>query len=443
MSYVSRNGRRPNEYASKSSHTNIVKDPVVSKFLDGCNTPKKSNEIDLTESLVEPFEELKSNPVNHIIAIDGGYTSVVVKREFPSSTLSFFQFGTLIFSINDLETVTAKPFIAPEDMAKLKEIERYKLAVPTKNIILSDSDSLIDSVRKSLFNFFNEEPKDSKFIETLKWFFFEEYGQNIQTWVVHTCPNCETSDVLLKKSDMRANYTFECPNCHKDIYLTDFFKLHEIIDNEIGAEGILSYLNSLLEQTALIHLIKVILQTKASLMEEILFIKDGPLAFFGQTAHMRTPMRNLLNYLFAKGKVYLAGLEKSGAFVEHADEIANKLKPGSILFLSNDYIHKYIIPSKADPNIPYGSTTYYGSKIIYKADDERIYVITIPTKKPLLNPTKNDFPNIDVILTNIKKLKCDMYDSALIPITLVNKLVSLANHPSSIILEKFARDHIS
>jgi hypothetical protein len=39
---------------------------------------------------------------------------------------------------------------------------------------------------------------------------------------------------------------------------------------------------------------------------------------------------------------------------------------------------------------------------------------------------------------NIQKLKCDMYDDSIIPIALVNKLVSLANHPSKILLEKFA-----
>jgi hypothetical protein len=33
-----------------------------------------------------------------------------------------------------------------------------------------------------------------------------------------------------------------------------------------------------------------------------------------------------------------------------------------------------------------------------------------------------------------------MYDNSLIPVALVNKLVSLANHPSTRILQKFAVD---
>ena len=39
--------------------------------------------------------------------------------------------------------------------------------------------------------------------------------------------------------------------------------------------------------------------------------------------------------------------------------------------------------------------------------------------------------------------KCDMYDDSLVPIALVNKLVSLANHPSSRILQKFAKQAVS
>ena len=50
--------------------------------------------------------------------------------------------------------------------------------------------------------------------------------------------------------------------------------------------------------------------------------------------------------------------------------------------------------------------------------------------------------NIDCILYNLKKLKCDMYDCSLVPVALVNKLISLSNHPSSIILEKFAKKAI-
>jgi len=134
----------------------------------------------------------------------------------------------------------------------------------------------------------------------------------------------------------------------------------------------------------------------------------------------------------------MAGLEKSGAFVEHAAEIAGEMKDGSILILDNDYIYKYIIPGKADAANPYGRTTYYGAKVIFKSRHAGVHVITIPTLESLTKPQKSDLRNLDAIMTNIEKLRCDMFDDALIPIALVNKLVSLANHPSSKILQRFA-----
>ena len=60
----------------------------------------------------------------------------------------------------------------------------------------------------------------------------------------------------------------------------------------------------------------------------------------------------------------------------------------------------------------------------------------------MINPQKSDFKNLDVILLNIEKLRCDMYDNAIVPVALANKLISLSNHPSSIILEKFAKSSI-
>jgi hypothetical protein len=174
----------------------------------------------------------------------------------------------------------------------------------------------------------------------------------------------------------------------------------------------------------------------------MLFIKDGPLAFFGQTANMHKPMRELVKFLFENYNLFLAGLEKSGPFVEHADEIADQLDYGSALILDNDYIYNYIIPGKSDPSNPYGRTTYYSNKLIFKTANGSVYVISVPTKEIIVSPKESDLANLKTILTNIEMLKCDMYDNALLPIALANKLVSLANHPSSRILQKFAKELI-
>jgi len=78
--------------------------------------------------------------------------------------------------------------------------------------------------------------------------------------------------------------------------------------------------------------------------------------------------------------------------------------------------------------------------VIFKTSNAQVHVVTVPTIESKAHPTEKDLHNLRAILGNVEKLRCDMYDSSLIPVALVNKLVSLANHPSSRILQKFAVD---
>jgi hypothetical protein len=445
MAYRSSTGRKPDEYASKASHGYIIQDPGVVEFLKKCHLPGDEEKVDLPRDRLFPLEIPTNNPIKFVIAIDGGYTDVSVKKTYPSATLAFFQFGALFFKISDLEGLETQPFIDPSDIERLNNIERFKFSFPTKNINFDSEIDLINSCRRSLYDFFMQNPAPSEnFLETLRWLVFSEFDAPQPEYNLASCPTCGKRDVSIQKSALLKDLTLSCPECHSVIFLTDIFRLHEAIDNELGAEGVLGYLTTLLEQIVLVHFIRSILQTKPALLGQTIFIKDGPLAFFGQTANMHKLFRHLMTYLQNKQQIFLVGIEKSGAFVEYATSIASKIPQNTMLLLDNDYIYKYIIPGKADPDNPYASTSYYGAKLIFRAEDDRIYVLTIPVNdsRVVLDPKKTDFPGLDVILQNVQKLKCDMYESSLVPIALANKLVSLANHPSAVILEKFAQETI-
>jgi hypothetical protein len=441
MGYVSRYGKRPQEPASKSAHTFVINDENVKTFLSNCKLPKTEDQILIDPKFLYNIKDPEQNEIKVIIAVDGGYTDVPVNKSFPSSTISFFQFGALLLQIKDLDEMAETPFISPESIAKLKELQRLKLVLPTKHISLNNTSTLIESVRFTIYDFFRHIEQGESMIETLLWFLFQKYGSNRPDYNLANCPICTNSNIKIKQADINPDFTFKCPKCQSKLYLTDVFRFHEVVDEEIGAGGILGYLTNLVEHFILIHTIRIILKLKPDLIRKALFIKDGPLGFFGQTANMYDPMRELIKYLISNHDINMAGLEKSGAFVEHADEIKNKLDPGQAILLSNKHIYTYIMPGDPTTNDPYGRSSYYSSKLIYKSRDERIYVITIPTKdsRVVLNPKPEDFHNLDQILTNIEKLHCDMYDNSLLPIAVVNKLVSLSNHPSAVLLEKFAR----
>lgn len=438
---------RPNEWAAKINHTHIINDPFIKEFIDKCTPPK--DYFDIEESDTEFFETLNpniDNPIKYILAVDGGYTLVEVKKNFPSAQFAFFQFGAVLFNVEDLEGLSEKPYIFPEDMQKLHNLQRFKLAIPIKNIVSNSESSLKRSIRKAIYEFFIKKRDRTSFMETLKWFVFEEYRDNpLDSYSLASNPNLDigTGKFVLNRASISPDYTFDSP--YGTVYLTDVFRLHEVVDEEHGAGGILGYLSRLIEQLILVHFMRFILKYQKRLLNEFLFIADGPLSFSGQTANMNAPMRNLCNYILRNINLFFVGLEKSGPFVEHAQEISSPptgypvLAPGKYILLSNNYIYKYIVPGDS-ARMHYGSTSYYSGKVIFHSQGSQILVLTVPVpdKDSILNPKKEDYANLDVILVNIQKLKCDMYDDAIVPVALANKLVSLANHPSKVLLERFA-----
>lgn len=438
---------KPNEWAAKINHTHIIKDPFIKSFIKNCSFPSVASDIeDNDKDIFHSLDENIENPIKHILTVDGGYTTVEVKKSFPSSQIAFFQFGALLFNKEDLDSLTEKSFIFPEDMQKLHNLQRFKLAIPIKNIVSHKQTNLTDSVRKTIYEFFIRPRESSCFMETLYWFIFQEYKTTpLDSYTLSNDPNIGigSGKIELKKGEMDNDYTFQINN--ETIYLTDVFRLHEAIDDEQGASGILGYLTRLIEQIILVHFIKSIFKLQPTLLKKFLFIADGPLSFSGQTANMHKPMRELCNFLMGKEELYLVGLEKSGAFVDHAYEVSLPkdgqvvLDKGEFILLSNKYIYKYIVPGD-HKRMHYGSTSYYSGKVIYHSSDDQVIVLSVPTrdKEVIRKPKLDAYSNLEEILINIQKLKCDMYDDSIIPVALANKLVSLANHPSKILLEKFA-----
>ncbi len=438
---------KPNEWAAKVNHSHLINDPFIKDFIDNCEFPSDASELQESDlTLVDSLDKNIVNPIKYILTVDGGYTTVEIKKGFPSSQIAFFQFGALLFSVDDLESLSEKPFIFPEDMKKLNDLQRYKLALPIQTIAYKNQSSLKDSVRKAIYDFFIASRDISSFMETLSWFLFKEYEKEpSDSYKLSHHPNLGlgSGEIQLTRSLMREDYTFDNPN--GQIFLTDVFRLDEVVDEDLGAAGMLGYVTRLIEQLIIVHFIRCIHRLKTDSLHEFLFIADGPLSFSAQTANMRDPMRNLCDFFKKSSNLFLVGLEKSGAFVDHAQAIClpkhkvEILKQGQYILLSNHYIYKYIKPGDAN-KMTYGITDYYGGKVIFYSYDGQVIVLTVPVpnKTAIKNPIKDDYYNLEVIMLNIQKLRCDMYDDAIVPIALANKLVSLANHPSKILLEKFA-----
>jgi hypothetical protein len=444
MSYSS-DGPKPFEGASKASHHHIVNDEKVKILLEQLYVPPRDSLELALRSISQPFQVVQSK-IRDIVAIDGGYTEVPIRSSYPSATIHFFQFGALHFKFEHLKKLKESRHPDPEDVSRIKNIERLKLALPTKGVRHKDIDTLRDTVRKAIYDFFYNEKleEEHSLINTISWFIFHKYKGTARlpeecTWKLSSNPYGVDGDITFDDSTISKEYTVLCPITNKIIYLTDVFRLHEIITEETGAAGICGYLAGVIEHIIAIHILRHLISKNAQKLNEVLLLMDRPTGFFGQTARMHVLMLDFVIWIQNKHNLYLAGIEKSGAFVEHAKQIQSLMTEGSFLLLNDEYIYKYIIPGEENPTTPYAYTANYGHKVIFKTRAGQMYVVSIPAHALKKNPTKPDLKNIDEILTHIEELKCDMYENSLLPIALANKLVSLSAHPSTQILTQFAK----
>ena len=199
--------------------------------------------------------------------------------------------------MKDLEELDHQTFIAPEDLAKLKHIQRYTLVLPTKNVSRAGK-SLQLTVRETLHEFFEARPHDDPpLVDALRWILFRGWVTGGEkAWKLPRCPNvgCLRENIALTPASPNRD---TCPDCGGPIFLVDALRLHERIDEEQGAGGVVAYVMTTLEHIVLAHLVKTLWELKPQTLSEVLFIKDGPLAFFGQTAPLSQPMRELAAFL--------------------------------------------------------------------------------------------------------------------------------------------------
>ena len=85
---------KPNEWAAKVNHSHLINDPFIKDFIANCEFPSDASELQESDLvLVDSLDKDIANPIKYILTVDGGYTTVEIKKGFPSSQIAFFQFA--------------------------------------------------------------------------------------------------------------------------------------------------------------------------------------------------------------------------------------------------------------------------------------------------------------------------------------------------------------
>ena len=144
------------------------------------------------------------------------------------------------------------------------------------------------------------------------------------------------------------------------------------------------------ERLLLIHLLRCFEKRDwLDRADRLAFILDGPLGMFGPPAWMSAAIGQELRRLngLAHEKtgtdLLILGVEKTGVFVTHFEEVDQTETPGQLLFaprsyllLTDRYIKERVVQSDSDKR--YGQDTYFGRKFFYKTRRGARIVASMP-----------------------------------------------------------------
>ncbi len=456
------------EYADKTSHSDIIKNPDVAEFLKKChqiNYPEENEIKSFSDIFQRPMENRFHKPQN-IISIDGScYESSVVEK-FPSKKIGYIKIGVVLLKTEDMTTVQGtSDFVDPFEVAKLKENnDNYSFVLPSTNIVYDDCENVQESFRKALDEQFDRlrDDKDNPNTSLRSTLFkMASYldGCDENKIRLSKCPSCEQEEnIVILRNDSEP----KCPHCGKRLFFTDILRVWEQVEDMTSNQSPLSRTMNVVERLLAIHYIKTIVdslrESFSSTLEDLCFFVDGPLAVFGEPAKFHSCFMKYLAELndvmraLGKSDILMIGIQKNGAINDFLNLIKEYIPNSSVYCLDDSFRNKYISFDKRPvASDTFGKETYFGQDFLYKNSKGNVFVFTVPY--PFADKSKTaNFKNEKSNILNYKNLKvytnlldefdCSLYENALIPTVLAHKYTAISLSPGSKVLDLLSRSKI-
>lgn len=357
------------------------------------------------------------------LAIDGSYVVERVRDGLPSVLYGFAQAAAAYVDLGVLETQRAERFVDPYEIDRAVNTALVTLDLPVAGAYTREGVDIATSWREAIDQLFRAKRIEvNRLNQTLLELLFLLHGQP-GTPASSVPVNCPTDDC--NKDVVVPTAGVECDACGVWLFPTDVLRIHEEVGEEGSNQSALGRLMSIVELLVLVGLATLLWeQSRQDLLPTTLFIVDGPLAVYGPPAKLRGRALDYFQEMAATtpGEApYVCGLEKSGAMVDYARQLARHdvLAPGDLLVCDEDIIARITNATNARA---YGKETYWGRKFIYRALDGRVVVPTVmpPVGAPYDanggRPDPSDYPTLPVILDVIDRTGSSMYIDGIIPV---------------------------
>ena len=298
------------------------------------------------------------------------------------------------------------------------------------------------SVKESIREVVNSSlgPANTGLISTLKFLIFREWYPSWPKKIIPPHMDCLSCGHEFYLPVSNPSKTFKCSHCNYEHYLSDYMGIAEISDN-FSRESTVSNLRNVIETLILFDFLRRY-RNNPSELEKTLFLKDGPLLLRAQLARLVEPIRDFLCFLRDRSvQVNIVGIEKNGGMVELVDEFKNSLpKIGDYFIPSVKFLVEDISGTQLANN--YRNRVSYGAKVAIRLGKRHVVVIHIPTGEFLMEPDSQDLIGFEDSVRVLSNVLSQRYENALVPLVLINSMVSISRRPSNKVLEKFVDEHI-
>ena len=361
-----------------------------------------------------------------MIAIDGSNITSSVKNGFPGAEVGLITVAVIVVKLENLRNITHREIPPPSFFRDMENAHTIQKAVPGIGVLHRDveNDTPLNFFRRTVKQAFDDyidtshEPLSATLHDLLK---------NHAPKKDKTCPvdGCDAPYDHTKN---------KCPECNGELYRTDLLRLHEYF-NEVGSCGDAhGRLRSILEIISLINILRYFEREIPERFKDTAFVLDGPLAVFGTPASILHPIRKELLRLnkTARAKtgqdIALFGVEKSGAFYEHWEQIdwddengpRTKYPSKTIITPNGDYVRKNIVPGTSEKSNPHGNSTHFGRHVLYKtAKGEHVVLNTAmlnDESQIFSNTGETCYPRLGDILDIMDQLATHLYRDGFMPL---------------------------
>jgi len=456
-----------NEKAGKTSHSDIVKNPDISQFLNESNYLHEPDEKDV-ELLSFSFEDVSQIQVQplpkHIFATDGSTYESIIDERMPSTKVGYVKVSTIHISLDEFKSLRVNDgrYVDPFRVAKLRRNKDSLLFVlPGTNMLWKSYDSVRNSFRARVdYELYKPETRfeKSNYKTSLRSTLFkltsmrpDKMGSDDpHKMILPKCPICgDSSNELF---DIEGEQY--CNGCGNVIYPSDVLRLwEEVFDFQSNAVAMTRFM-LLVEHILPIHYLQYLTSLNYPLdqLSSIAFIIDGPLAIFGTSAWISRP---IMKYYYSINEklinnslpgIIILGLQKSGQLSDYFKVINKYIYNGSVFPVSDNYRYKYIIASRDPSKSGFGDETYYGQDFLFKTNSGRQFVVALPYpfsskgKQPdgAFHQLKTDFRRYSTLGTTlqiISDFETDLYENAVILVALAHRYTAISAVPGGKVLD--------